>query len=84
MGYLEIAQLIQEKFEFVKAPSQNEVQAILRRITPSTTEEEFKKIVFGVVKNTDSYIFESLDMSASKNILLQIKAELSKSRQNGS
>lgn len=79
-----IADLIREKFDFVKTPSEGEVTIILQRLSYETTEEEFFEIVYSVVEDTTSFAFESLDMSASKNILLQIKKAAGKTQNNGS
>ncbi|MFM2484354.1 hypothetical protein [Celerinatantimonas yamalensis] len=84
MTQQDIANLIQEKFKFVETPSNNEVAEILLRLTATTTEDEFRKIVYDVVENTECFLFESIDMSASKNILLQIKVAAGKSGSNGS
>lgn len=84
MSQLDIANLIQKKFKFIETPSESEVTEILNRLSDKTTEDEFYEIVYDVVENTNSFIFESLDMSASKDILLQIKIAAGKSSQNGS
>lgn len=67
-----VAELIKNEFKFLTAPTENEVSEILTRLSDSTTEEEFRSIVISIVKDTTSLGFESLDMSASKSILLQI------------
>jgi hypothetical protein len=73
MSQVDIAKLIQEHFEFVKAPTESEVDEIILRLSSNTTEEDFRKIVYDVVKNKISHASESVDMSASKSLLLQIK-----------
>lgn len=83
MTQRDIASLIRDHFNFVKTPTEDEVSEILLRLSDKTTEEEFHEIVHDVVKNKTSFLFESLDMSASKNLLLQIKKAAGKSDSNG-
>ena len=73
-----IAKLIQEQYKFLKEPFEYEVSAILQKISDSTTEIEFRQIVFDKVSDTTIYSFESIDMSASTSILKQIKDSLKK------
>jgi hypothetical protein len=79
MNNKDIANLIKENYRFIKTPSESEVSRILERLSDTTTAEEFYGIVCDVVWNTTSFYFESIDMSASKNILLQIKKATGKS-----
>lgn len=84
MNQQDVAGLIREHFNFVETPTESEVNQIIFRLSDKTTEQEFHEIVYDVVKNKISYGFESLDMSASKSLLLQIKKASGKSDSNGS
>lgn len=74
----EIAKLIKEHYNFLNEPSEEEISAILKEISNSTTENEFDKIVLDNISKTSSHCLESIDMSASTSILMQIKSSLNK------
>lgn len=74
----EIAKLIKEHYNFLNEPSEEEISAILKEISNSTTENEFDKIVLYNISKTSSHCLESIDMSASTSILMQIKSSLNK------
>ena len=78
MNMQAIAQLIQEHFKFVREPSQDEIAKILNELSDSTTEKQFREIVYRNISDTTSFSFESIDMSATVSILKQIKDSLNK------
>lgn len=78
MNNIEIAKLIQNKYRFVKQPSESEVSSILRKVKivlsvyGSVSEEKLGRIVFEVLKGKDVFILDSAEMSSSVSILQQI------------
>lgn len=71
-------------------PTEDEVSKILAKLSDTTTDSEFETIVLDIVKNTTVIVknttvfsLESLDMGASKNILLQILQMKKASEQPG-
>lgn len=77
MIYKKIAELIQEKYNFINEPPESEIIDILKQLNQNTTEEEFEKIIYSIVSDRMSMLNESIDMSGSISILKQIR-ELAK------
>jgi hypothetical protein len=72
----EIAKRIQDYYNFIKCPTIVEVKSILEKINNYTTQEDLDKIILNIVSETLTYGNESLDMSATIDILEQIKKYL--------
>ncbi|MGY3808192.1 hypothetical protein ACWNG8_13925 [Aeromonas veronii] len=83
MNKVLVAKLIKGKFGFLITPTEDEVSKILAKLSDTTTDSEFETIVLDIVKNTTVFSLESLDMGASKNILLQILQMKKASEQPG-
>lgn len=72
----EIAELIQEKYGFIKKPSLEETKYILNQVTIYTSEEELDQIINSNISDTTMLLTEAKDMSDTINLLKQIQAYL--------
>ena len=82
MTYDELYDLIHIKYKFVKRPSNEELREVVNEIlrlskTRSNLDDnDLLNILNRNIKNLSVYVFESVDMTDSINIIQQILAKL--------